>query len=91
MFVLPRGWVAAMMDRKLTTLKELNGIMYDVLSSMTSLSGEVTHVVVPVTAREDIHIHIWNCRGIRRASFLPNVYTMTLIIESTIVVLTSMC
>jgi len=43
---------------------------------------------MPCVTIEDVRVFIWNCRGIARASFRPNLFTIQKVTGADIVVLT---
>ncbi|KAJ8435884.1 hypothetical protein Cgig2_010917 [Carnegiea gigantea] len=90
LLALPPGREAAKLNIKLTTLNELNGIIYEVPNATTVNHRGFTSHAPPVTC-QDVRIYVWNCRGLARASFRPNLFTMTSITGSYMVVLTDTC
>ncbi|KAJ8431691.1 hypothetical protein Cgig2_006547 [Carnegiea gigantea] len=87
LLALPPSRQAVKLNIKLTTLNELNGVVYEVSNATTANHpGFISHVP-PVTC-QDVRTCAWNYRGLIRASFRPNLYTMTSITGAYVVVLT---
>ncbi|KAJ8432414.1 hypothetical protein Cgig2_013828 [Carnegiea gigantea] len=86
LFTLPSGREAAQLNIRLTTLNELNSVMYEVSNATTAYHCGFTSSVPPVTCQE-VRIYVWNCRGLAQASFRPNLFTMTSIRGVYVVVL----
>ncbi|KAJ8433150.1 hypothetical protein Cgig2_007114 [Carnegiea gigantea] len=87
MFVLPRGHAMAKFDINYTTLEELDGVLYDIHTVM-STSHEGLPEGVPRVTSEDVRVVVWNCRGTARAPFRPNLFTLMSMTSSLVVVLT---
>ena len=43
---------------------------------------------IPCVTAEDVRVFVWNCRGIARASFCPNLFTIRSMTNSQVIVLT---
>jgi len=85
--VIPPGDASARVSIHCTPLDSLDGVTYNVaMTSMTSMRGLPQGV--PITTAEDVLITTWNCRGISRATFRPNLYTLSLMNDSAVVMLT---
>ncbi|KAJ8428679.1 hypothetical protein Cgig2_006353 [Carnegiea gigantea] len=89
LFILPSGRQAAAIDINMSTLEELDGVLYNIHTRITTKRNGMSRGV-PESTTNDVHIYIWNCRGIPRASFKPNLFTMTSMIQANIIVLTAM-
>jgi len=87
LFVVPRGGALCKFDINFSPLEELNGVAYDVHST-TTLCNEGFPQGMPCVTTEDVRVFIWNCRGIARASFRPNLFTIREVTGADIVVLT---
>jgi len=87
LFVVPRGGAAGKFDINFSPLEELNGVIYDVHSTVT-LSNEGFPEYNPAVTTEDVRVFIWNCRGIARASFRPHLFTIREVTGADVVVLT---
>jgi len=90
LFVLPRGGATSKFDINFSTLEELNGVIYDVHST-TTLCNEGFLEGMPCVTTEDVRVFIWNCRGIARAPFRPNLLKIREVTGANIVVLTDTC
>ncbi|KAJ8431547.1 hypothetical protein Cgig2_029576 [Carnegiea gigantea] len=86
LFVLHRGVAAAQFDINYTSLEELNGVIYNIHARTTRSNAEFTDGVAQVSV-EEVHVFIWNCRGIARASFRPNLFTILSLTHCGVVVL----
>jgi len=84
--VLPSDRAVGTLNVKLTTLNELNDIIYEVTNSTTPVHRGLTAPIPPVTF-EEVRIYVWNYRGVGIASFWPKVFTMTSMMRSIVVVL----
>jgi len=87
LFVVPRGGAAGKFDINFRPLEELNGVLYNVHST-TTLCNEGFPECIPSVTTEDVRVFLWNCRGIARASFRPNLFTIREVTGADIVVLT---
>ena len=79
--VLPWGRLGAKVDITLRTLQELHGIIYHI-KVQTTESKRGLPKGIPVASTKDVCICMWNCRGIPRASFWPDLYTLRRMTES---------
>ncbi|KAJ8425361.1 hypothetical protein Cgig2_032877 [Carnegiea gigantea] len=61
-------------------------VVYEVSNATTANHSGFTSRVPPVTC-QDVCIYVWNCRGLARASFRPNLFTMTSITGAYVVLL----
>ncbi|KAJ8421661.1 hypothetical protein Cgig2_014342 [Carnegiea gigantea] len=86
-FVAPPRRVAMKFEVTLTTLNKLNGVIDDVRSAQT-LSWEGLTARVPQLTHDDVLIYVWNCRGLTRASFRPNLYTLRSMTGAIVTILT---
>jgi len=68
-------------------MEELNGVIYDIHTT-TIMCRERMPVGVPPVTTEDVQVFVWNCRGTARASFFPNLFTICLVTNSQVIVLT---
>ncbi|KAJ8419729.1 hypothetical protein Cgig2_016201 [Carnegiea gigantea] len=87
LFVLHCGVAAAHFEINYTSLEELNSIIYDIYARTTRSNAEFADGVAQVST-EEVHVFVWNCRGIARASFRPNLFTILSLTYDGVVVLT---
>ncbi|KAJ8425315.1 hypothetical protein Cgig2_020953 [Carnegiea gigantea] len=76
------GYASSKFNMNLTSLNELNRVIYDILTGTTGSHDDLSRRA-PHVAREDICIN-----RIARASFRPNLFTIYSLIGATIVVVT---
>jgi len=85
--VLPPGSAGAKVNVTAMVVEQLDGVAYNVqLTTTTSTRGLPQGV--PLATHEEVRICTWNCRGIPRATFRPNLYTLRTMTHSNVVVLT---
>ena len=87
LFVLPRGECATQFDINFRTLEELNGVIYDVHTTAT-MSAEGMGEGDPRVTADEVRVVLWNYRGIARASFRPNLFTICSLMNAQVIVLT---
>ena len=85
--VIPREREGAKVDITLRTLQQLDGVVYN-MEARTTASRRGVPLGVPVARSQDVRICTWNCRGIPRASFRLNLYTLRIMAGSVVVVVT---
>jgi len=88
--VLPPGSASANVSVTATVVQQLDGIAYNIeVTTTTSRRGLPERV--PLATHEDVRIYTWNCRGIPRVTFRPNLFTLRTMTHSNVVVLTETC
>ena len=70
--VIPPGDASAKVSIRCTPLDSLDGVTYNVAMTSTTSMRRLPQGV-PITVAEDVRITTWNCRGIPRATFRPNL------------------
>jgi len=85
--ILPAGDESGKVSISATIVEQLDGVTYNVnLKSSTSTRGLPERLAM--TTYENVRITTWNCRGIPRATFTPNLLTLRSMTQATIVLLT---
>jgi len=87
LFVLSRDECAAQFDINFTTLEELDGVIYDIHTT-SPFSSKGMAVWDPRVTADEVRVVLWNCRGIARASFRPNLFTICSLTNAQVIVLT---
>ncbi|KAJ8424004.1 hypothetical protein Cgig2_032388 [Carnegiea gigantea] len=87
LFALPPDREVAKLNTRSTTLNELNSVVHEVSNATIVYHRGCTSSIPPMTCQE-VRIYIWNYRGLARASFRPNLFTMMSITGAYVVVLT---
>jgi len=85
--VVPPGCAGVKVNVMAGVVEELDGVTYDVqFTPITCVRGLPQGVRFATS--DDVRIYTWNCRGIPRATFRPNLFTLTTMTNSSVVVLT---
>ena len=88
MHILPKGHDGAQINIMSTLMEEGNVIAYTM--NMVATNNRVgIPPRVPDYSSSDIRIAIWNCRGIARASFLPNLRGLLAVTRAAVIVVTN--
>lgn len=87
LFVLRSGTEAAAVNINMCTLEELDGVVYNIHARTTATTRGMARGV-PHSTTKDVRMYVWNCRGMARASFRPDLFTMTSTTDAAVVVLT---
>ena len=87
MHVVLSGRAGAKVNMHVRKLQELDGVVYQMQIQCTDSRRGVPSGV-PEVSRNEVQICTWNCRGILRASFRPNLYTLQTMTESAVMVIT---
>jgi len=85
--VIPPGDGTPKVSIRCTPMESLEGVTYNAAMTLIT-SMRALPEGVPRTTREDVRITTWNCRGIPRATFRPNLYTLRSMTDAAVVVLT---
>ena len=85
--VIPAGDDSGTVSILSRTVQQLDGLTCAVYMGRSNCTQGLP-AGVPRTAFEEVRIATWNCRGIPRATFRPNLYTLRSTTESAVVVLT---